>query len=764
MGGWHNSALTGLNTERERIVSYRVIGKPTARTEVSGKTTGQTRYASDVSLPEMLWGKALRSPHPRARILHIDTSRAAKASGVRAVLTGADVRGVLHGRGYRDVPVLAQDQVRFIGERVAAVAAETREAAQEAAQLISVEYEELPAVFDPLAALQKDAPILHPDVNRYPGLPKPLEKPSNAFARKVWEKGDLEAGLSRSDLIVENTFTVSRVYQAFLEPHCCLVQIDHREKVQVWSANKVPHVLKRNLAATLDIPEDRIRINPVAIGGDFGGKGSPMDEPLCYFLSLRSGRPVKMVMEYDEEFGAGAPRHAAIIRMTTGAKRDGILVAHQMEVFFDSGAYGGHRPSANIASAGHGGGWYRIPNSRITVTRVYTNNIPGGQMRAPGEPQTFFATESQMDCVARRLGIDPLEFRLKNLIEDGDETLTGDHYQDTKAKETLKAAVKAARYTASKPPNVGRGIAMGYRAPGGGASSVTVTLNPDGSVVVHTGVFEQGTGTYTTLRQIVAEELSLDPDEIQVRILDTDAIPFDSGIGGSKGTLLASGAAFQAARGAREDLLGLAEELLGWPRSEANLAGKEIVRKKTKEKQRWDRLLSRVGRSISRQATNREPRESPVTAFTAQIAEVSVDPESGAINLRRFTTAHDTGVIMNPIGHQGQIEGAVIQGLGAALTEEVLVEDGHVGTLHFGDYKIPTARDIPRLTTVILKAEEGLGPYGIKGIGENPISPVAAAIANAVEDAVGVRICDLPVTAEKIWNAMRERRHGRNRR
>ncbi|MGH7848178.1 MAG: xanthine dehydrogenase family protein molybdopterin-binding subunit, partial [Candidatus Binatia bacterium] len=476
-------------------MAYRIIGQPTPRIEVMGKATGEARYTADVSLPGTLWVKVLRSPYSHARITRIDAAKAENAPGVRAVLTGAGVRGILMGRRYRDVPVLAQDRVRFIGERVAAVAADTPEAAQEALELVSVDYQELPAVFDPEEALQEGAPILHPDLNSYPGLPKPLEVPSNAFSHDVWERGDLAAGFAQSDVIVENTFTVSRQHQAFLEPHCCLVWIDEHERVQVWSPNKVPHGLKQSLSAALGIAKETIRINPVTIGADFGGKGCPLEEPLCYVFALRTGRPVKMVMDYQEEFIAGAPRHAAIMHLKTGVKRDGTILAHEMEAILDSGAYGGLRPSASLGGIAHAGGCYKSPNARIVVKRVYTNNIPGGQMRAPGEPQGFFAAESQMDCVARKLGMDPLEFRLKNLIEDGDKTMTGAQYEEIRAKETLKAAVKASRYGSPKPANVGRGIAMGYRGPGSGTTSLALTLNPDGSIVLNTSVFEQGTGT-----------------------------------------------------------------------------------------------------------------------------------------------------------------------------------------------------------------------------------------------------------------------------
>ena len=739
-------------------MSYQIIGQSIPRVDNTGKVTGDARYTADVLLSGTLWAKTLRSPYPHARIARVDTSRAEKAPGVRAILTGADVRGILYGRRYRDISVLAQDRVRFIGERVAAVAADTLEQAEEALELLEVDYEEFPAVFDPVTALQEGAPIIHPDVNSYPGLPKPLARPSNAFVNDIFTRGNIAEGFAQSDVVVENTFTVSRVHQAFLEPHCCLVWIDDQDRVQMWSPNKAPQGLKESMSAALNIPKEKIRVNPVVIGGDFGGKGAPIDEPICYLLALRTGRPVKMVMEYREEFVAGAPRHAAVIRLKTGVKRDGTMVAHEMEAYLDSGAYGGFRPGAVVGGIAHAGGCYRAEHARIAVSRVYTNNLPGGQMRAPGEPQGFFAAESHLDCVARKLGMDPYEFRLKNLIEEGETTLTGGHYRGIKAKDTLKAAVKTAGYKASKAANMGRGIAMGYRGPGAGSTSLSLSLNPDGTIVIRTCLFEQGTGTYTTLRQIVAEELSLKPDEIQIQILDTDSgVPFDSGIGGSRGTRVASGAAFQAARAAKQELLDLAEKLLGWPKSETVLVGKELVHKKTRKRKRWDKLLSRAGRSVTGAAIHRDEDHSPVTAFAAQIAEVSVDTETGEVKLRRLTTAHDTGVIVNPIGHQGQVDGGVVQGIGYGLIEYLPVHEGHVGTAHFGEYKIPTVKDIPELKTVIVKGEAGVGPYKTKGIGENPISPVAAAIANAVEDAVGVRIKDLPITAEKVLNALRLR-------
>lgn len=346
---------------------YTTIGQPAARVEGPHKVTGSTRYTADVALPGLLWGRALRSPLPHARIRYIDTSRAQQVPGIHAVLTGADVRGIRYGCRLFDVPVLAEDRVRFIGERVAAVVAEDRDAADEALARIEVEYEELPAVFDALAALEPDALLLHPEVNSYIGLPKPLDQPSNAFVRDTWSEGNIDEGFKQADVIVENTFTVPRQHQAYLEPHSCVVWLDEQGRVQIWASSKVPYPVKEQLAVALRLPKERILLHPVAIGGDYGGKGSPMDIPLAYFLARRTGRPVKMVMDYVEELTAGNPRHAAIIQLKTGVKRDGTLVAHQSRVVFDSGAYGGFKPvpTVNLGGAAKSGGPYKIPHVHI---------------------------------------------------------------------------------------------------------------------------------------------------------------------------------------------------------------------------------------------------------------------------------------------------------------------------------------------------------------------------------------------------------------
>jgi CO/xanthine dehydrogenase Mo-binding subunit len=740
-------------------MEYTTIGQSATRVEGYDKVTGATHYTADVALPGTLWGRVLRSPLPHARIVRIDTSQAQHVPGVHAVLTGADVRGIRYGRRLFDVPVLADERVRFVGERVAAVAAEDRDAAEEALGLIDVEYEELPAVLDLLQAVREDAPILHPEVNGYLGLPRPLENPSNVFVRDTWSKGSIDRGFAEADLIVENTFSVPRQHQAYLEPHSCMVWIDDQGRVQVWASSKVPYQVKEQLSVALKLPKERIRLHPVAIGGDYGGKGSPMDIPVAYFLAVRTGRPVKMVMDYVEELTAGNPRHAAIIQLKTGVKRGGAIVAHQARVLFDSGAYGGFKPTptVNLGGASKAAGPYKIPHVHIESLQVYTNTIPGGFMRAPGEPQALFAIESHIDCIARQLGIDPLDFRVMNLLEEGDETPVGTRYQGIRARETLQAAVAAAGYRTSKAPRTGRGIALGERPPAGGESHAMVTLNPDGSVVVHTSIFEPGTGTYTILRQIVAEELGVPLSTIAVQVWDTDGVPFDTGVGGSRVTRVAGQAAYLAAGEASRSMRRAAADLLDWPEESIVLHGAEVIHQETGQRHPWAMLLQRRGEPVVGRGSVHDMNPSPVTSFTAQVAEVSVDPETGAVRLLRLTTAHDVGQVLNPVDHQGQIEGAVVQGIGYGLSEELRVDEGRVVNVHFGDYKIPNVKDIPELKTLLLASESGPGPYNARGIGENPIGPVAPAIANAVADAVGARIRDLPITAEKVYRALTER-------
>jgi carbon-monoxide dehydrogenase large subunit len=735
------------------MVTYNVIGKPVPRVDGVEKVTGRAKYAADFDLPGRIWGKALHAPYSHARIVKTDTAAARALPGVHAVITGADTRdGGLWGRNVKDAPVLAYDRVRYFGERVAAVAADDEDIAQRALELIEVEYEELTPVFDPFEAMTPHAPVLHPDFNSYFGFRLKHDTPSNVHHRTHLERGDVEAGFAAADVVVENTYVTQRQSQGYLEPHALLVHVDPADgRVHVWHCNKVPHFTRGALAVAAGIDEERIVFHPTYIGGDFGGKGNSRITPICYYLAKASGRPVRMISDYIEEFLAGNPRHHTISQLRTGVKRDGTITAHTVNYIVNTGAYAAFKPGGTIGGANQAAGPYRIPNCRIDSAFVYTNNLPGGFMRAPGEPQGVFAIESQIDEVARAIGMDPVELRLKNLVMEGDETAFGEHLEHVRARETLQAAVESSNYGKPKAPNVGRGVAIGDRGTGGGEGTVEVTLKPDGTMVLGTPIFDQGTGTYTLLAQVVAEELGVPVETLDIEVWDTDAVPSDSGLAGSHGTRINSIAGHEAAQEAKAELFALAVRRLGWPADRLVFRGDEIRRTDLEESVPWRELLRQSGETIVVRRHVDETARSHITSFAAQVAEVEIDPETGEVKLLSFTTAHDAGQVMNPIAYRGQIYGGLMQGLGYALMEEVQLEDGRVTTLSFGDYKMPTMRDIPNLRTVILEAQHGEGPYKIRGIGEVPCTPVAPAIANAVADAAGVRIRELPVTAEKVY-------------
>ena len=736
------------------MADYVELGRPTPRVDGLAKVTGTARYVADQTIPGMISGRLVHSTRSHARILGIDTAAARALPGVHAVITGEDVGQYLYGRRMKDMPVLARGVVRYSGERLAAVAAETEEIARHAADLIDVTYEDLPAVLDVTGALEPDAPLLHPDFNTYPGV-RPLSEPSNAYQWTVNDRGDLDAGFAEADIIVEGEYETQRHHQAYLEPHASLVSIEGG-RAHVWTNTKVPQNIRDDLAATVGIPRDDIVLHHSHIGGDFGGKGTPLDLPVCYFLARAAGRPVRMVADYIEEFLAGSPRHATRTRLRTGVMRDGSIRAHHVQFFVNSGAYAAYKPAGVIGGAPRAAGPYRIPNTRIESIHVYTNTVPGGHMRAPGSPQAVFALESHLDEIARRLGIDPLEFRMRNLIEDGEETAWGQRFEHVRVKETLEAAADAAGYGEPKRPSVGRGIAIGDHGSGGGIGNAEVALEPGGGVVLGTAIFDQGSGTHTTLQQVVAEELRTPLHRIRLEVWDTDGTVDDSGIGGSRATRVNTTVAYQAAQDARRRLVRLAAERLGEPEAAITLDGDEIRVEGRAQALRWPELLAEWEERVVGRAYLEDTEPVRVTGFVAQIAEVEVDPETGEVRVLGLTTAHDVGRVLNPVGHQGQINGGVVQGLGYALMEELTVEDGRVATLSFGDYKIPTSLDIPELRTVLLESEAGVGPYAIKGIGETPNVPVAAAIANAVADAAGVRIADLPLTSEKVYRALRD--------
>ena len=740
------------------MADFRVIGHAAGRTDGPDKTTGGAQYAFDVCPPGMLWAKTLRSPYPAARIEAIDTSRAEALAGVQAVLTGADVAGLLQGRQVRDVPLLAQDVVRFAGEKVAVVAADDEETAQRAVELIVVEYEEMAPVLDALEAMSEDARLIHPGMASYEGFRRPPERPSNTFFSASFGLGDIDAGFAEADFIFEDEYRCGRTHPAFFEPRSCVVSVEGDGRAHVWASNKTPFGLKQSLAVAVGVDEASIVVHPVYVGGDFGSKTAPFDEPLAYLLSAKTGRPVKMVMDQPEELGAGNPKHSAVMRVKTGVKRDGALTAHLQEMYFDSGAYAGLMPLGALAGVDRIAANWRIPNARFDQYHVYTNNVPGGYMRGPGEAQGSFAIESHLDEVARGLGMDPLEFRMKNVLHDGQRTPMDELFAEVRAEETLRAAVERSGYGGPKRPNVGRGIAMCARPAGGGESYAEVVLSADGSVVVKTPIFDPGTGAYTMFAQVAAEVLGVDVRDVEVQVWDTDAVPFDSGVAGSRTTRMAIPAVHEAAEAALDELLRAAAAQTGWPLEGLACQGGCVSRVGPGGSVPWTSVIATAGGAISGRGHSKISGQAEHTSFAAQIAEVEVDAETGQVVLLHFTSAHDVGTVINPTAHQGQINGAVVMGVGYALQEELLADAGRITTLSFADFKLPNVADLPTMETVLLASTDGTGPYRVKAIGEAPLLGVAPAIANAIRDATGVRMRSLPITAERMLTALRDAR------
>ena len=753
-------------------MSLRVVGKPLERVEGRQKVAGSAPYTADILLPGMIWGKALRSPLPHARIKKIDISRALAQTGVLAVLTAQDFPAVLTGRFLRDMPVLARDKVRFIGERVAVVGAEDPAVAEEAASLIAVEYEELPAVFDSLEAMREGAPIVHEDVHIY-NLPyknerfkQPEPTHPNIHSHMCWSKGDIAEGYAEADTVFEQVFTTQYQHQGYLEPYAGVVQIDGEGRIQVWLSDKTPFNARSELAFALQIPEEQIRINLTHIGGDFGGKGSIMDVPLCYTLARKTGRPVKMVMTYAEVLAAANPRHPSVITLKSDVKKDGKIVARSARTVFNSGASGGFKPVpiVNLFGAGAADGVYDIPHVQIDSFSVYTNCVPCGHMRAPGEPQMIFAVESHTDMMADALGIDPYQFRRKNLLRDGSTTASGHHLEHVRVRQALEAAVRAAGYKQRKRKrNVGQGITITHRHIGTGESEVLLVLEEDGSFTIKTPSPDTGTGYHTILRQIAAETLSVPVNAIRVEVGTTDEFQKDWGPGASRLTHVGGQALVQATEQMKEKLLEAGATFFEVPPQRLTLQNGRL-RPKSKPTAKGISLreiageLKKAGSLPQIKGSYQAFQQAHLTSFCVQIAEVEVDPESGQLSVRRIVNAQDTGKILNPMGFHGQIQGGIIMGYGFALSEEIKVEEGRVITTNLGDYKLPNIQDIPKLRTVVLEKPEGPVPFHGKSIGEGTVSPVAAAIANAVYDAVGVRITDLPITAEKIHAALSQQR------
>ena len=768
---------TEITIEKDFIVQVEeesVLGQPLIRKDAVIKATGQAKYIDDISRPGMLYGKILFSDRSHAKIVKIDVSKALALPGVEAVITSKDAPNKLYGLYIFDRLIFAKDSVRHVGEPVAALAAKNIKIAEKAVKLIEVEYEELPAILDIKAALEPNAPILHPDVESYSGI-HPYIKYGNVCMDAKINSGDVDKGFAEADHVIENKYRLMPMHQAAIEPHGCLAELDPFGKLTVWTSTQQISICHSEMARALDMPMDEIRIIAPMLGGGFGGKLKTMFEPICGLLTKVTKKPVKLILSREEVFKNTHPRSEYRIYMKTGFMNDGTLVAREADVFNDVGPYSDHAVGTMTHALTYAQGPYHIPNVRARGRSVYTNNPDWGCMRGYGALQIAFAFESQMDEAAAVIGIDPVEFRLMNLIEEGEPYITGQKMRNVTIRETMEAAIDASGYRAKKGKmgsNRGIGIANSILNSGFLSSSAFSRLNEDGTLSLMTAIVDLGTGTHTVFRQIAAETMSIPVEKVSVSAQDTDSSPYDTGSIASRTTMDGGNAVRLACEDVRKQLIEVAATSMKCMSEDIVLQQGIAYNRNNPSDQRTyaalvgEALFLRHGPIIGRGATLlRGPfdhpigegySERPVGTFTfgTHIAEVEVDQQTGRTKVINYTACHDVGKLINPPGYEGQVQGGLVQGIGYGLFEEIIVKDGHIQNPSFVDYRIPTALDIPPIKTLVVEKYEELGPFGAKGFAEQPMIAPMPALANAIFDATGLRMTTLPITPERLYHSL----------
>jgi CO/xanthine dehydrogenase Mo-binding subunit len=743
------------------------IGRSLPRVEARAKVTGTAEYIHNLRLPGMLYGKIARSTLPHARIRHIDTRTAAAVPGVHRIVTASDIRTVIpepyYGPAFHDQPILAEGKVRHVGEPLAVVLAADPHIAEEAAQAITVEYEALPAVFDEVEAVNSAA-IVHdilkpagtfPDLAHLAG-----RRDTNVALDFHLRRGDPERAFAEATHVFEHSFRTQQVMHTPLEPHVSLADTDGRS-VTVYSSTQTPSFVRSEIARLLGWPENRVRVKTAFLGGGFGAKVYCKLEPLAVALSLLARRPVKLALSMEEQFFT-ISKHASTFRIKSAVTEDGRITARHCEVFYNGGAYADIGPRVAQKSGFSAAGPYDIPNVAIDSCEIYTNRPPAGALRGFGVPQLVWAYESHTDLIARALGIDPIEFRRHNLLRDGAAQATGTVMRDAAIGAVVESL--AARMGWDRPFDRGtetlkrgRGIAIGFKASISPTTSVaTVAIAADGSCTLYCGTVDMGQGSTTAMAQIAAETLGLDADSVHIVAPDTDVTPYDMGTLGSRSMFHMGHAVRLAAEEARQKLAALAAET-GVPPG-ANLPIAELFRRK------YGMQAGTIFGSGSYvpdyvppdHATGQTPNATPFWMVGGAGAEIEIDTETGQIRVLRLVSVGDAGTPINPAIVETQLTGASIMQLGFTLYEEMEFTDGQLRNPSLADYKIPGIRDLPeRIEAEAVDAAQQSGPYGAKGIGETGTFGVSPAIANAIHDAVGVRVTELPITAEAVYRALR---------
>ncbi|MBW8269224.1 xanthine dehydrogenase family protein molybdopterin-binding subunit [Caldovatus aquaticus] len=736
------------------VVSNKWIGQRTIRPDGADKVTGRAAYAADATMPGMIWGKILRSPHPHARIRSIDTSKAEALPGVKAVVTAKDIVDFPVDTpvplGIQDMRwmcrnVMAREKALFHGHPVAAVAATTEEIAAEACRLIEVDYEVLPWVIEIEDAIRPDAPILH-DFLRFEG------RPSNIAGKLEHRLGDVEAGFAEADVVIERSFATRPVHQGYIEPHACLVSVAPDGKTTIWSSSQGQFMVRAMTSLLTGIPQSDIRAIPAEIGGGFGGKTIIYLEPVAVMLSKKSGRPVKMVMTREEVMRATGPTSASRSTVKIGARRDGRIVAAQGTFYLQAGALPGSpiRGAAGCAFAP-----YDIPNVHSVGYDVVSNRSKVAAYRAPGAPIGAYAVECVLDELAEALGMDPLELRLKNAARQGTKAAHGPVYPRIGFAETIEAALAHPHYKAPLGKRQGRGVACGFWFNAGGESSAQVNVTEDGNVVVTTGHPDIG-GSRASIANITAELLGIDYRRVSVLIGDTATIGYSNLTGGSRVLFASATVVTQSVekvitqlRERAAKIWGIDPDAVKWEDGQALPAGDNAGRFPPLTLKQLAAKASEtggpIGAGVQLNTTGAEG------GFATHICDVEVDPELGIVRVVRYTAFQDAGRAIHPGYVEGQMQGGVAQGIGWALSEEYVYDrQGRVDNASFLDYRMPVCSDLPMIDTVIIEVPNPKHPQGVRGVGEVPIVPPLAAISNAVYNALGRRFYSLPMSPPKV--------------
>jgi CO/xanthine dehydrogenase Mo-binding subunit len=740
-----------MTTTLRETATLTQVGRSQPRRDAREKLRGEAEFAGDIVVPRMLHGKVLRSPIAHGRIVSIDTSAAERVPGVVSVLTGADLRDIdpYYGHAIKDRPIVAIDKVRFHGEQVAAVAAETVGAAAAAVEAIDVEYEELPVVAGVEDALADGAPLVTDRPTKpglFHGLGELPPRDGNVCYRYQIGRGELEAVFARADIVVEGEYAFPSVYQYAMETHTVVAQVEGDE-ILLWASCQHPFLVRAEIADLFDVPVANVRIQVPYLGGGFGSKSYTKMEPLTVALARKAGRPVRIQNTVAESM-VTTRRHNMTCRMRTAATADGRLLAREVDCLFDTGAYADNGPRV-VATAGDSAhGPYRWAAYRVDASCVYTNLAPAGSYRAFGATHLQWIGESQVDEVARRAGLDPLEVRRTNLATPGEEVRAGGKPLDADLVGDVEKVAAAVGWGEAKPPLVGRGVSVGLLAAGAHpVSSAICRLEADGRVVVLVGTTEVGQGPRTAFAQIAAEEIGVETERVTVRGADTRFTPYDRSTGASRSTTIAGLAVQRAAADIRAQLDRIADasdidpsDHLALMREHFGFAGGELI-----------------GRGeVAPQGTGSYAEGPVFWEVCVGAAEVEVDPETGLVRVRRTATAADVGRAINPQLIERQDEGATLQGLGNALFEEMAYEDGLLLNDTLLDYRIPTFRDLPgAMTCVIVENEDGPGPYGAKGCGEGALAAVPAAVVCALADA-GLPMTELPLSPERVWRRIQD--------